>query len=247
MAHTPLIHGPDGAKLSKRHGALGVDAYRAMGYLPEAMRNYLARLGWSHGDDEIFSTDQLIAWFSLEGIGKSPARFDFAKLENLNGYYIRNMPDDELLKAFIGFLPYAEGGDRLLARLDERMRARLLKALPALKQRARTLVDLMSGASFLFAVRPLVLDDKARQQLGTEARSMLAELLPEIEAASEWTAPALEQAVKRHTEVRQLKLGAIAQPLRAALTGTVVSPGIFEVLEALGREESLARIRDQSG
>jgi glutamyl-tRNA synthetase len=143
------------------------------------------------------------------------------------------------------YLPYAEGGERLLARLDSGMTAKLLKALPALKQRARTLADLMTGSQFLFSERPLVLDDKARQQLGPEARQMLAELLPEIEGAPEWTAPALEQAVKRHAEARQMKLGAVAQPLRAALTGTVVSPGIFEVLEALGRAESLARIREQ--
>lgn len=246
MAHIPLIHGPDGAKLSKRHGALGVDAYRAMGYLPEAMRNYLARLGWSHGDNEIFSTNELIAWFGLEGIGKSPARFDFAKLENLNGYYIRNMPDGELLEAFITFLRYAEGGERLLARIDEATEKKLVTALPALKQRAKKLVDLMRGSRFLFADRPIVLDDKARQQLGPEARNVLADVLDELDTAPEWTAAALEDAVKRHAEARQLKLGAIAQPLRAALTGTVVSPGIFEVLEALGREESLARIRDQT-
>ena len=148
MTHVPLIHGPDGAKLSKRHGALGVEAYRAMGYLPAALRNYLARLGWSHGDDEIFPTAQLIAWFELGGINKSPARFDFAKLENLNGHYIRHMDDAELLESFLAFLPFAEGGTGMLALVDETMKARLLKALPGLKERAKTLVELKTSAAF---------------------------------------------------------------------------------------------------
>ena len=147
MSHIPLIHGPDGAKLSKRHGALGVEAYRAMGYLPEAMRNYLARLGWSHGDDEIFSTDQMVEWFNLESIGKSAARFDFAKLENLNGHYIRHTPDDTLLAQFIDFLPHAEGGKEMLASIDEAMMAKLLRAMPGLKERAKTLVELMKSTA----------------------------------------------------------------------------------------------------
>ena len=150
MAHIPLIHGPDGAKLSKRHGALGVEAYRDMGYLPEAMRNYLARLGWSHGDDEIFTTAQMIEWFGLDGVGRSPARFDFAKLENLNGHYIRASDDAALMEALVGFMPHAPGGGDLLARLDPGKRTRLLLAMPGLKERAKTLSELMASARFLF-------------------------------------------------------------------------------------------------
>jgi len=246
MSHIPLIHGPDGAKLSKRHGALGVEAYRAMGYLPAAMRNYLARLGWSHGDDEIFSTEQLVEWFNLESIGKSPARFDFAKLENLNGHYIRHTPDPELLQDLIDFLPHAEGGKAMLLRLDEAMKAKLLKAMPGLKERAKTLVELMKSAQFLFAARPLALDDKAKQIMADGGADALKALLPVLSAISPWKAQDLEAAVKAHAEAAGLKLGKLAQPLRAALTGASVSPGIFDVLEVLGREESLARLADQA-
>jgi glutamyl-tRNA synthetase len=245
MSHIPLIHGPDGAKLSKRHGALGVEAYRAMGYLPEAMRNYLARLGWSHGDDEIFSTDQLVEWFNLESIGKSAARFDFAKLENLNGHYIRHSPDDRLLAQFIDFLPHAEGGRELKARIDEAMMAKLLRAMPGLKERAKTLVELKTGAQFLFAQRPLAMDEKATQIIRDGGREVLAGILPLLEQVENWLAHDIETAVKAHAEAQGLKLGKVAQPLRAALTGTSTSPGIFDVLEVLGREESLARLRDQ--
>ncbi|MFL5258922.1 MAG: glutamate--tRNA ligase [Hyphomicrobiales bacterium] len=246
MAHIPLIHGPDGAKLSKRHGALGVDAYRAMGYLPEAMRNYLARLGWSHGDAEIFSTEEMIGWFDLDSVGRSPARFDFVKLENLNGHYIRKMPDAELLEALIAYLPYDERGAELLAKLDEAMRRKLLKAMPALKERAKTLKELRKGAEFLFLARKIVPDDKAQLILTAEARSANAESLKILESVRDWRAADLEAALKAHAEARGLKLGKLAQPLRAALTGTTTSPGIFEVLDVLGREESLARIRDHA-
>jgi glutamyl-tRNA synthetase len=245
MAHIPLIHGPDGAKLSKRHGALGAEAYRAMGYLPQALRNYLARLGWSHGDDEIFSTEQMIEWFGLDGIGKSPARFDFAKLENLNGFYIRRMPDDELLEVFRSFLPHVEGGPALLQRLDGALTAKLLKALPALKERAKTLLDLKAGAQFLFATRPIALDHKASQVLEGQGRRILAELGPLVSTAQQWEAKELESIVRSYSDTRGVKLGNVAQPLRAALTGTTVSPGIFEVMEVLGREEALGRISDQ--
>jgi glutamyl-tRNA synthetase len=246
MSHIPLIHGPDGAKLSKRHGALGVEAYRAMGYLPEAMRNYLARLGWSHGDDEIFSTQQLIEWFTLDSIGKSPARFDFAKLENLNGHYIRHTDDVALLDHLIGFLPHVEGGKALLARIDDATRAKLLRAMPGLKERAKTLVELMNGAKFLFAARPLAMDDKARAIIADGGKTALAGLLPVLTGVADWTAPNLEAVVKAHAEKASVKLGKLAQPLRAALTGTSTSPGIFDVLEVLGREESMARLRDQA-
>lgn len=245
MTHVPLIHGPDGAKLSKRHGALGVEAYRAMGYLPAALRNYLARLGWSHGDDEIFSTEQLVEWFSLDAIGKSAARFDFAKLENLNGHYIRHTPDAVLLKEFLAFLPHVEGGPDMLKALEGGRMAAFAKALPGLKERAKTLVELMTSAAFLFAVRPLALDDKARALLNDEGKAALRGVLPVLKAAADWQAPALEAAVKAHAEQAGLKLGKLAQPLRAALTGTSTSPGIFDVLEVLGRDEALARLADQ--
>ena len=182
MTHVPLIHGPDGAKLSKRHGALGVEAYRAMGYLPAALRNYLARLGWSHGDDEIFSTPQLVEWFELGNIGKSPARFDFAKLENLNGHYIRHMDDDTLLDELIAFLPHAEGGPELLNKLDDTKRGQLRKAMTGLKERAKTLVELKNGAAFLFAVRPLAMDEKAKLIIADGGKTALQELLPVLEA-----------------------------------------------------------------
>jgi glutamyl-tRNA synthetase len=243
MAHVPLIHGPDGAKFSKRHGALGVEAYRAMGYLPEAMRNYLARLGWSHGDDEIFSTAQMIEWFELDGIGKSAARFDFAKLENLNGHYIRSTDDAALFDAFIAFLPHWEHGGVYLTRLDEATKAKLLRAMPGLKERAKTLIELAKGAGFLFAQRPLALDDKAKAIMADGGVDVLTDVLPVLTEAA-WNAVALETAVKAHAEKTGLKLGKIAQPLRAALTGTNTSPGIFDVLDVLGKEESLARIAD---
>jgi glutamyl-tRNA synthetase len=246
MTHVPLIHGPDGAKLSKRHGALGVEAYRAMGYLPAALRNYLARLGWSHGDDEIFSTDELVKWFDLESIGKSPARFDFAKLENLNGHYMRQTADADLLEQFIAFLPYVEGGAAMLAKIDADMKAKLLKALPGLKERAKTLVELKTSANYLFTSRPLPMDDKAKALLNDEGKAALKTVHDVLSSCNDWTAHALENAVKAHAEATGLKLGKLAQPLRAALTGTSTSPGIFDVLEVLGRDESLGRIADQA-
>ena len=246
MAHIPLIHGPDGAKLSKRHGALGVDAYRAMGYLPSAMRNYLARLGWSHGDEEVFTTEQMIDWFELDAIGRSPARFDFAKLENLNGIHMRMTPDDELIAVIAESLPYLTAPSALAAGFDDAGLAKLRAALPSLKERAKTLIELLDGASFLFAERPLSLDSKAETILTESGRAVLARLMPSLEA-SEWREEPLEATVRAFAEAQGLKLGAVAQPLRAALTGRGVSPPIFDVLVVLGREESLARIRDQAG
>src|SRR5271157_3965491 len=165
MAHIPLIHGPDGAKLSKRHGALGVDAYRAMGYLPAALRDYLARLGWSHGDQEFFTDDELIAAFDLPAIGRSPSRFDFMKLENMNGHFMRASSDDELFAALIDALPYLPGGPEIVTKLDEHKRTQLRAAIPGLKERAKTLVELIDGARFLFAARPVPMDDKAAEIL----------------------------------------------------------------------------------
>ena len=246
MAHIPLIHGPDGAKLSKRHGALGVEAYRAMGYLPEALRNYLVRLGWSHGDQEIFSTDEMSQLFDLKNVGRSPARFDFAKLENLNGHYMRQTPDGELLARFEDVLETHPEKDFFLPRLDDAMRAKLMAAMPGLKERAKTVLELIDGARFLFQSRPLPLDDKARQNLDDAGRARLGQLLPALADLPDWTAEAAEQAVRSVAEATGAKLGHLAQPLRAALTGRATSPGIFDVLAVLGREESLARIADQA-
>jgi len=246
MAHIPLIHGPDGSKLSKRHGALGVDAYRAMGYLPEAMRNYLVRLGWSHGDQEIFSTEEMIAAFDLPQIGRSPARFDFAKLENINGHYMRQASDEDLLAAIERLLPHLADGTALAGRMDDELRKKFLAAMPGLKERAKTLVELIDSAAYLYVERPLPLDEKARSLLTPEARGMLHGLLPELETVEPWRAASVEQAVRAFAERSGVKLGSVAQPLRAALTGRATSPGIFDVLEVLGRDESLARLRDQA-
>ena len=245
MAHIPLIHGSDGAKLSKRHGALGVDAYRAMGYLPAALRNYLVRLGWSSGDKEIFTTAEMIEAFDLPQIGRSAARFDFAKLENLNGHYMRATPDAELLDALLATLPYLEGGAALADKLDADMKRKLLAAMPGLKERAKTLVELLDGARYLYAARPLPLEPKAVEILA-QGRAHLDALKPLFAALPEWTAASTEAAVRSYCEASGAKLGAVAQPLRAALTGRATSPGIFDVLETLGRDESMARLADQT-
>ncbi|SDA39569.1 glutamate--tRNA ligase [Mesorhizobium qingshengii] len=246
MSHIPLIHGADGAKLSKRHGALGVEAYRAMGYLPEALLNYLARLGWSHGDDEIMSIKDMISWFDIGDVNKGAARFDFAKLEALNGVHMRRMSDAELFDIFIATLPYLEGGPAMATRLDDRNKAQLLAALPGLKERAKTLVELVDGAAFLFATRPLPIDDKAALLLNDDARKILRGAHDALNAVSgDWTAAAAEAAIRDYAQAGGHKLGAVAQPLRAALTGKSTSPGVFDVLAVLGREESLARIADQ--
>src|SRR5262245_51350160 len=246
MAHIPLIHGPDGSKLSKRHGALGVDAYRAMGYLPIAMRNYLVRLGWSHGDQEIFSTEEMIAAFDLPQIGRSPARFDFAKLESINGHYMRQTGDADLLAEIERVLPHVAGGNSLAARMTPELRDKLVAAMPGLKERAKTLVELIDGAGFIFADRPIPLDDKAAALLTAEARGLLEELVGELETVEPWNAEATEQAVRAFAERKGVKLGGVAQPLRAALTGRTTSPPIFDVLTVLGKRESLGRLTDQT-
>ncbi len=246
MAHIPLIHGPDGAKLSKRHGAMGVDAYRAMGYLPEAMRNYLARLSWSHGDDEIMSDEQMTEWFDIDGIGRAAARFDFAKLESVNAHYLRAKSDTDLMATLVDTLPHLAGGEEFLARLDPERRRRLAAAMPLLKERAKTLVELMNAAAFVVTERPLALDDAATALLDAGARQLLAKVGPVLASVTEWSAAATEAAVKAFADSEGLKLGKVAQPLRAALTGRTASPGLFDVLAVLGRDESLARIADQS-
>ena len=247
FAHIPLVHGADGAKLSKRHGAQGVEEYRAMGYLPAGLRNYLVRLGWSHGDEEIFSTEQAVAWFDIDDVNKSPARFDFAKLADVNGHWIRQASPADLLDQFRRFLPFAEDGQVLEARFSAVGWDRLEAALPGLKDRAKTLVELIAGAAWLIAQRPLALDDKAAKQLDPAAKATLAALVDRLEALTNWNTAELEAAVRAHAEATGAKLGALAQPLRAALTGKTVSPPVFDVLFALGRDEALARLRDQAG
>jgi glutamyl-tRNA synthetase len=246
FAHVPLIHGPDGAKLSKRHGALGVDAYRAMGYLPAALRNYLVRLGWSHGDHEIMSTEQMIEWFDLDAIGRSAARFDFVKLENLNGHYLRETPNAEIVRQLKALVPELPDGAALAARIGGEGWKKLERAMPGLKERAKTLVELLDNATFLFAERPLALDEPAAKLLDTQGRDMIAQLVPRLEAVEPWATKELEAAVRSFADETGRKLGKVAQPLRAALTGKSTSPGIFDVLDVLGRDESLARLRDQS-
>jgi len=247
MSHIPLIHGPDGSKLSKRHGALGVEAYRAMGYLPAALRNYLVRLGWSHGDQEIFSTDEMIRAFDLPAIGRSAARFDFAKLENLNGHYIRLASDQSLVTQFEGLLDYVPNGVALKAKLNPATRAQLLAAMPSLKERAKTLIELIDASYFIFADRPLQVDAKAQALLTPETRDLIGRLRTALETVAPWSVETTEGAMRAFADANNLKLGAGAQPLRVALTGKTTSPGIFEVLSVLGRDECLARLGDQAG
>ena len=279
FAHVPLIHGADGAKLSKRHGAQGVEDYRSMGYLPVALRNYLVRLGWSHGDDEIMSTEQLIEWFDIDDINKSAARFDFKKLDDLNGHYIRSADNAELLARIKAMLPHHDykalselpldpkaparadvalakdvlaqisgvsTGADLAARFNQAGWDKLAAAIPSLKERAKTLAELVAGALFIVAKRPLKPDDKAIKLLSAEGRASNAAISSVLKSVPDWQAPALEAAVKSYAETQGAKLGNIAQPLRAALTGKAVSPPVFDVLAVLGREEALARLKDAS-
>ncbi|TFF23315.1 glutamate--tRNA ligase [Jiella endophytica] len=247
MAHIPLIHGPDGAKLSKRHGALGVDAYRAMGYLPVALRNYLVRLGWAHGDEEIIPTEKMIEWFDLPQINKGAARFDFKKLEAINGHWIRASTDADLVDALMASRDILPNGGILKQADEATTRERLAEAMPGLKDRAKTLVELADGAAFLFAARPLAMEEKAEAILADGGRQVVADLLPLFQAVEPWSAEALEAIVRDYAETAGIKLGKAAQPLRAALTGRTTSPGVFDVLAVLGKSESLARLSDQTG
>ncbi|SFI50252.1 glutamate--tRNA ligase [Albimonas pacifica] len=239
FAHIPLIHGPDGAKLSKRHGALGIEAYRDMGYLPEALRNYLARLGWAHGDDEFFTSEQAIAWFDLPQINKAAARIDFAKMEHLNGLHIRAASDARL----------AQAAEDLLAaqhkpRPSPEKAAAFLEAMPGLKERAKTINELIDLAYYIFAERPLEFDEKAEKLLSEDTRAMLARLTSHLRNNTSWTSDVLQDVARNFAETEGLKLGKVAQPLRAALTGRAVSPSVFDVMETLGRDECLARLED---
>ena len=239
-AHIPLIHGEDGKKLSKRHGALGIESWQAEGYPAEAMRNYLARLGWSHGDDEFFTTDQAIEWFDLSGIKKSPARLDSKKLLNLSGQHIARM-DDAALVAEIGAFRSATG----LAPFTEDQYSDLRRAMYCLKDRARTFPELIEKAHFVLAQRVLDLDEKAEKSLDTVSRGILNELTPHLQNAS-WDRDTLEGVVQSVAEANGTKLGKLAGPLRAALAGRSVSPSVFDMMLVLGREETLLRIQDRA-
>jgi len=238
FAHIPLIHGPDGKKLSKRHGAQGVEEWREMGYLPETLRNYLLRLGWAHGDDEIISTEQAIAWFDLPGIGRSPSRLDFGKLDNLNGHYIREADDDRLARLIT---PRIEAG--IGRRLTAPQTARLAAGMAGLKPRAKTLNDLAASAGLYAQERPIEPDAKAAGLLTAAARELLSAWLDRAQTG-DFSAAALEQAARTLAEERGVKLGELAQPLRAALTGSTISPPIFEVASIFGRDEVIARVKD---
>ncbi len=231
-AHVPLIHGMDGAKLSKRHGALGVEAYRdELGILPEALNNYLLRLGWGHGDDEIISREQAVAWFDIDAVGRSPSRFDTKKLDNINGHYLRDADDARLA----GIVAQIIGTEHL---------AILTEAMPVLKPRAKSTLELADGARFLFSSRPLPLDEPASALLSEQGLALVEKVRQHLTEVKEWTLTALEEAVRQVAEKAGLGLGKIAQPLRAALTGRTTSPGIFDVLVLLGRDEALGRLDD---
>ncbi|NVJ99027.1 MAG: glutamate--tRNA ligase [Alphaproteobacteria bacterium] len=240
LAHIPLIHGGDGKKLSKRHGALGVEAYRDMGYLPEAMRNYLLRLGWSHGDDEIIPTEQAIEWFNLENIGRGPSRFDFDKLDNLNSHYIRELNADSLLSLIRNDLENEI--QHSLTKIEEE---RLIKGLPALAERAKRMPDITENASLFCNTRPLSLSENALKALSGDTPEMLAKVANELEAVTDWNMSVIKAAILSFAEAEDLKLGKVMQPIRAAATGGKQCGDLVETLEILGQEETIGRLRDR--
>ena len=237
-AHIPLIHGADGKKLSKRHGALGVEEYRAMGYPVAGLRNYLTRLGWSHGDDELFTTEEALNWFGFEGMGKAPARFDFKKLESVCGHHLARTPDAELMGEIVGFLAATAQPP-----LDPVQTGRLSAAMFCLKERARTLPEILDKGHFALTARPVLADDKAAQALDAVSIGILAELTPQLQSAS-WSRNDLEAAMAGFMEPRGLKFGQLAGPLRAALAGRTATPSVYDMMLVLGRDESLARLED---
>ncbi len=239
-SHIPLIHGEDGKKLSKRHGALGVDAYEDMGFLPEAMRNYLLRLGWSHGDDEIIPTKQAVEWFDLEHIGRSPARFDYNKLDNLNNHYMREMAPADLLAVIAPALESEIGH-----KLDTIEEERLKQALPFLAERAKRLPDLIPSASLFCNTRPLTLTEKAEKQLSGDSLSVIENVANELEAVADWKPEAIKAAIMSFAEAKGLKLGNVMQPVRAAVTGGQQSGDLVETLGILGKTETIGRLRDR--
>jgi len=240
-AHIPLIHGPDGKKLSKRHGALGVGEYQAMGYPAAAMRNYLARLGWSHGDDEFFTTEQAIEWFDLAGIGKSPSRFDFKKLDNLSGRHIAAMKDDDLLRELAAYLAATDQPP-----LSDKQNDVMSRAMYCLKERSKNFQQLLEKAAFALASRPIVPDEKAARLLDDVSRGILKQLTPKLQDVS-WTRDALEEVATRVAEANDAKFGKIAGPLRAALAGRTATPSVFDMMLVLGRDETIARLTDATG
>ncbi|WP_457647038.1 glutamate--tRNA ligase [Profundibacter sp.] len=240
-AHIPLIHGPDGKKLSKRHGALGVEEYQAMGYPAAAMRNYLARLGWSHGDDEFFTTEQAIEWFDLSGIGKSPSRFDFKKLDNLSGQHIAAMADSDLMRELTAFLDATDQPP-----LSDTQNDVMLRAMYCLKERAKNFPQLLEKAAFALASRPIEPDEKAAKLLDDVSRGILKQLTPKLQDVS-WTRDALEEVATKVAEANDAKFGKIAGPLRAALAGRTATPSVFDMMLVLGREETIARLNDATG
>ncbi|MEB8388350.1 glutamate--tRNA ligase [Rhodobacteraceae bacterium KMM 6894] len=237
-AHIPLIHGEDGKKLSKRHGALGVEEYRAMGYPVAGLRNYLTRLGWSHGDDEFFTQDQAVAWFDLKGIGKSPARLDFKKLNNLSGQHIAAMDDAALLHELQGFL---QATDQTPLSADKA--ALFGRGLYCLKERARTFPELLEKAQFILADRPIVPDEKAAAHLDDVSRRILQELTPHLHTAT-WDRDSLEATANQFAADKGTKFGKLAGPLRAALAGRSATPSVFDMMLVLGQAETLARLKD---
>ena len=240
-AHIPLIHGPDGKKLSKRHGALGVEEYQAMGYPAAAMRNYLARLGWSHGDDEFFTTQQAIEWFDLSGIGKSPSRFDFKKLDNLSGQHIAAMEDDDLMRELGAFLAATDQPP-----LSDEQNDVMSRAMYCLKERAKNFPQLLEKAAFALASRPIEPDEKAAKMLDDVSRGILKQLTPKLQDAS-WSREALEEVANQVAEANDVKFGKLAGPLRAALAGRTATPSVFDMMLVLGREETIARLNDATG
>ncbi|MGE0733332.1 MAG: glutamate--tRNA ligase [Alphaproteobacteria bacterium] len=242
FSHIPLIHGADGAKLSKRHGAIGLEQYRDMGMLPEAMRNYLMRLGWGHGDSEIISTDQAIEWFDVVDVGRSASRFDMVRLVNLNGHYIRTADDERLTRLTLPFVEKLIGGP-----VSEDAAARIRRGMQGLKERTKTLIELAETGAFYARRRPIPINDKARKLLSDDAVAMLRRLLDRLRAVEPWTQASLDAAVRACAEAEGRKLGDVAQPLRAAVTGSNISPSMFEVMEILGKNESLGRLQDALG
>lgn len=239
FSHVPMIHGPDGSKLSKRHGAVGLEAYRDMGYLPEAMRNYLLRLGWGHGDTEIISTEDAVKLFSLDDLGTSPSRMDFAKLAHVNGHYIRHCPEDRLMERVLPFLTQQLGETP-----DEVGLQRFKNGLNDLRERAQTLIELAHAGIFYLKKRPLLLDAEATKMLDDNTRSLLSEMRQTLDGLADFRAATIETTLKEFSTAKALKLGKVAMPLRCAITGTTNSPSVFHVAEILGREETLARLAD---
>lgn len=234
FGHIPLIHSPDGKKLSKRTGAIGIEEYKDMGILPDAFNNYMLRLGWGHGDDEIISRQQAIEWFDEKGLGKAAPKYDLTKMISLNAHYLRDLDDAALLEMMLPFMQQS---------VPDSLKKRLLKGLPGLKTRAETLVQLAENAAFYVASVPLDFDEKARKFLNDDTKPVISDFADALEAHQDWSEAAIEQLARDFAEQKDLKLGKLAQPLRAALTGRTVSPSVFDILAVLGKKESVLRLR----